>query len=217
MSRSLRRPLTRLLLAVLALGALAAVPSMAQASVVTNGELELLPRASWITYISRFGGSIRALSPATLDSTTTVLTAPLGGLRETTYELVDDLDGSGLASFGGGIEYTVAAHGISVKLRDFSLQVGDPEDTVAELYALADYDPFADYPVAVLTGYALTHIGNVSLSGRFTGDNGPPAIHTWVNAPLTLTSAGATVFNGGANGTYRAGDAFGSINAWVSH
>jgi hypothetical protein len=217
MTRSLRRPLTRLLVAMLALGALAAVPTAAQATVAARGEFQLLPRTSWISYISRFGGSIRALSPATFNTTTSVLTAPLGGLLTTTYDLVDDLDGAGRLSYGGGIEYTVASHGISVKLRDFSVQVGDPEDTVAELYALADYDPFADYPVAVLTGYVLTHIGNLNLSGTFTGVAGPPVRHSWANAPLTLTSGGATVFNGGANGAYRAGDAFGSANFWASN
>ena len=215
MSRSPRRPL-RLLLAVLAFGALAAVPTAARATVVTSGELELLPRASWITYVTRFGGSVSALSPATLDGATSVLTAPLGGLQETTYDLVDDLDGSGLLSFGGGIEYTVAAHGISVKLRDLALHASGPEDTEAELYALADYDPFADFPVATLTGYTLTHIADVNLSGTFTGDAGPPATHTWADAPITLTSGGATVFNGGANGAYRAGDPFGSISAWAA-
>lgn len=49
MHRSFRRPL-RLLLAVLALGAMmVAIPAAAQATVVSNGSFELLPRASATT------------------------------------------------------------------------------------------------------------------------------------------------------------------------
>lgn len=224
MHRSPRGPLG-LLLAVLALAATALLPSAASATVVTSGSLELLPRASWITYVTRFGGTTRALAPATLDTTTNVLTAPFGGLTTTTYETYLDepggepiVEGSGRASFGGGIEYTVSAHFISVKLSDLAFETTSVADTAARVWALADYDPLESPPVAGLTGYVWTHIANADLSAaRFTSALTPLVRHQWQDAPLTLTAAGATVFNGGANGSYRAGSPFGSINAWVAH
>jgi hypothetical protein len=212
MLRSFSGPL-RLLLAVLAFGAMtAAVPAAAQATVATRGSFELLPRTSWVTYIARFGGSIRAISPGTVNSTTNVLTAGLGGLVGTDYDITSTSAGSGTASFAGGIEYTVPSHGISVKLKDFAVYAASPTSTVAEVYALADYLPIGS---GTLTGYVLTHIAYANLSGTFTGTSGPLR-HSWSNAPLALTADGARVFNGGTNGSYRAADPFGSINWWVS-
>lgn len=213
MIRSFSRPL-RLLLAVLALGAMvAAIPAAAQATVVSRGSFELLPRPSWVTYVTRFGGSITAISPGTV-SGTYVLTAGLGNnLITTDYDITSTTAGSGYASFLGGIQYTVPAHGIDVKLKDFTVYAASPTDTVAEVYALADY---RDIATGTLTGYNLLHIAYANLSGTFTGTAGPPVRHSWSNAPLTLTTDGALIFNGGSNGAYRVGDAFGSINWWVS-
>lgn len=212
MIRSFSGPL-RLLLVVLAFGATAAaVPAAAQATVATRGSFELLPRASWIRYIGAFGGSIRAISPGTVNATTNVLTAGLGGLVGTDYDITSSSAGSGTASFAGGIEYTVPAHRISVKLKDFAVYAPSPTSTVGEVYALADY---LSIVTGVLTGYTLTHIANVNLAGTFTGSTGPLR-HSWSNAPLSLTADGALIFNGGTNGSYRATDSFGSINWWVS-
>ncbi|MDW5595696.1 HtaA domain-containing protein [Conexibacter stalactiti] len=212
MLRSFSRPL-RLLLAVLAFGAMtAAVPAAAQATVVSRGSFELLPRPSWVTYVARFGGTIRAISPGSVNATTNVLTAGLGGLTSTTYNLVSTSIGSGRAGFDGGIEYTVPSHGISVKLDDFYVTTTSPTSTVAQVWALADYQ---DIATGTLTGYRLTQIATVNLSGTFTGSTGPLR-HSWSNAPLALTTDGALIFNGGTNGAYRVGDAFGSINWWVS-
>lgn len=212
MLRSFSGPL-RLLLAVLALGATAAaIPAAAQATVVSRGSFELLPRPSWVTYVARFGGSIRAISPGSVNATTNVLTAGLGGLTSTTYNLVSTSIGSGRAGFDGGIEYTVPSHGISVKLDDFYVTTTSPTSTVAQVWALADYQ---DIATGTLTGYRLTQIATANLSGTFTGSSGPLR-HNWSNAPLALTTDGALIFNGGTNGAYRVGDPFGSINWWVS-
>jgi hypothetical protein len=213
MTRSFSGPL-RLLLVVLAFGAsAAALPTAASAAVATRGSFELLPRASWIRYIGAFGGSIRAISPGTVNATTNVLTAGLGGTTSTTYNLVTSTVGSGRAGFDGGIEYTVPSHGISVKLDDFSVTTASPSSTVAQVWAYADYLPIGS---GTLTGYRLTQIATANLSGTFTGSSGPLR-HSWSNAPLVLTTDGALVFNGGVNGSYRAGDPFGSINWWVSN
>ncbi len=54
----------------------------------------------------------------------------------------------------------------------------------------------------------------MNLSGTFTGSVASGVVtHTWATAPLALTADGALAFNGGTNGSYRAGQAFGSINA----
>jgi hypothetical protein len=219
MSRSLRRPLARLLVAVLALGALAVVPSAAQATTVRTGSLELLPHASWINYLTRFGGSITATGSGSLSSN--VLTTPLTATGTTyapllTNPITQVRSGSGALQFSGGIHYQLSAHFINLKLSDFRLVAASTTDTSADLYATVEYDPYetSGPQVTALVNYGVLHIADANLSGTFAGSvSGGVITHAWANAPLALTSDGALAFNGGTNGSYRAGAAFGSINA----
>lgn len=219
MSRSLRRPLTRLLVAMLALGALFAVPTAAQATTVRTGSLELLPHASWISYLTRFGGSITATGSGSLSSN--ILTTPLTATGTTyapvlTNAITQITRGSGALQFSGGIHYQLSAHFINLKLSDFRLVAASQADTSADLYATVEYDPFetSGPQVAALVNYGVLHIADADLSSGFRGSaSGGVITHAWTNAPLTLTTDGALAFNGGINGSYRAGNPFGSINA----
>lgn len=219
MHRSLRGPL-RLLLVVLAFGAMAAVPTVAQATTVTRGSFELLPRASWFSYLAMFGGSASATGSGSFNGTTNVLTTPLTTTGTTyapdlTNAITKVTRGRGALQYSGGIAYLLSAHYIDLKLSDFKLVTTVTGDTAAQLWAHVEYDPLeAGTQVALLVDYGVQQIGDVNLSGTFRGSaSGSVITHAWANAPLTLTADGALAFNGGTNGSYRAGSAFGSINA----
>lgn len=206
MIRSFSGPL-RLLLVVLAFGATAAaVPAAAQATVVSRGNLTLLPRASWVTYVTRFGGSITPLGTATLNRSNELSTV-LGGPVRTTYviDLTIPSEGAGTLGYTGGIEYAVPSHGISVKLRDIEIVLDYESDPVGDVYAQADYYPIGG---SALTGYTRTLIANIDAGAVFSSGSGT---HTWTGAPLILTAAGATIFNGGPNGAYARGNPFGAV------
>lgn len=218
MSRSLRRPLTRLLLVVLAFGAMAVVPTVAQATTVRTGSFELLPHASWVSYLTRFGGSITATGSGTLSSN--ILTTPLTATGTTyapllTNPITQVTRGSGALQFSGGIHYQLSAHYINLKLSDFRLVAASTADTSADLYATVEYDPFetSGPQVTALVNYGVLQIADANLSGTFSGSvSGGVITHGWADAPLALTADGALAFNGGTNGSYRAGQTFGSIN-----
>ncbi|HMJ04490.1 MAG TPA: HtaA domain-containing protein [Conexibacter sp.] len=87
----------------------------------------------------------------------------------------------------GGLRFVVSPHSIDVRLSDIRVvqDAGGNESIVLDAY----YDPISGSPVTE----------NDLDFADLVGDQ------------PQLTSGGATVFNGGSNGSYRAGDAFGAL------
>jgi hypothetical protein len=88
----------------------------------------------------------------------------------------------------GGLDFDMSAHGIDISLSDLKVVVnGSGEQLVAD----ATYVPLGGSTQTLND----TVVADVSSAGA-----------------VTLTAAGATVFNGGSNGSYSAGDAFGTVS-----
>lgn len=158
------------------------VPSAASA-----GQVDWDLRASWLRYVTRWGGRTVAVSPATFSSPT--LSLPQVGTGTGTT-----------AQYDGGFRSTIVLHGVDVQIEDISVDyntgavVGDGHYTPL----LSRSIPFTDWNLFTLTG------GTKSTAG---------ALKWWSGATASLTANGATVFNGGSNGSYAAGQEFGTFEA----
>ena len=93
----------------------------------------------------------------------------------------------------GGLSFAVSAHSVDVRLTD--LRVVKETSGREHIVLDATYTPLGRSPV---TNNDLDFADLVDVRGGAT------------NEPQ-LTSGGATVFNGGSNGSYRTGDAFGAL------
>lgn len=93
----------------------------------------------------------------------------------------------------GGLKYVVTPHSIDVRLTDIKVvkEVSGREHVVLDAY----YKPTSGSPVTVND---LDFADLVDTPGGTTNE-------------LRLTSGGATVFNGGSNGSYAANDPFGRL------
>jgi len=191
------------LAAVSASAAALVAPTMASATVPTPvNDAAWTLRTSWVNYLTNpawYGG----LGQGTITPTssnggfsyedTSGSYAVWPGFTDYAYTWIfDKASDTGtprVVTLKGGLDFDMSAHGISVSFSD--LKVRDAGSGAEELIADASYDPIAGPPRAYLYD---TVIANVSSAGA-----------------VTLTAAGASVFNGGSNGSYSAGSAFGSI------
>jgi len=192
-----------LLVAVTASAAVVA-PTVASATIPTPvNDAAWTLRTSWVNYLTNpvwYGGTSQGTVTATssnggfsYEDTLGSYTTWGGTYNESAYTWIfdksTDTGTPRVVTLQGGLDFDMSAHGISVSLSD--LKVRDAGSGAEELIADASYDPITGPPRAYLYD---TVIANVSSAGA-----------------VTLTTAGASVFNGGSNGSYSNGSAFGSI------
>jgi len=160
------------------------VPAAASA-----GDVSWRLRDSWVTYVTRWGGTTVGVSPASYSSSTRTVTSPQVG------------SGSGdVAAFDGGFRSRILLHGVDIQIVDLSIDfaTGDVKGSGWYTPLLSSRRTFSDWSLFTLTGGA-----------RSSG----AGFKAWTGATPRLTANGATVFNGGDNGSYAAGEEFGTLSA----
>jgi hypothetical protein len=187
------------LLAALALAAPATSSASLPGSTVTTADWDV--RHSWVDYVTNprwflgLGqGTIRYTGGAAAQSG--YGSTSWSGRRIVNYQYGTRFAAAGDSTSGGvrtvqltgGIDFALSVHGIDVRLSDIRVvrDSGGNESVVLDAY----YDPILGDPVTE------NDLDFADLNG---------------SDELALTSGGATVFNGGSNGSYRAGDAFGRL------
>jgi len=95
----------------------------------------------------------------------------------------------------GGLDFDLPLHGIDISLAD--LQVIDNPSGDETLTVDASY-----VPLGATTATTLSDAPAFTIADTASGDG---------TYAVTLTTTGAQIFNGGSNGSYAAGDAFGSV------
>lgn len=183
MSRRLTSRVRMLLSLAAALAAFALVVPAAASA----GEADWTLRSSWVSYVGRWGGTTVAASPATYASGT--VNSPQVGT------------GSGdVASFDGGFRSRILLHGVDVQIEDLSINyaTGDVRGSGWYTPLLSSRRTFSGWSLFTLSG------------GTRTSSTG---LKLWTGATPLLTANGATVFNGGSNGSYAQGEAFGTLTA----
>lgn len=196
-------------LAVVALGASLLAPGAAQAAVPTGvTEVTWNVRTSWINYLTNpawyFGaaqGSVTTTasnggtSSATPGSATTAWGA---GYDEYAYSYDFAVAGDGgsprTTTLEGGLDFDLSAHSIDITLTN--LRLVDNPSGPESLRVDGSYDPLIGSAVPLSDVDAFT-VAETATAGTYA---------------VTLTAAGAAIFNGGSNGSYAAGDAFGSVS-----
>ena len=194
--------------ALLALVAMFLVPAPSQASVpgsVTSVTWNV--RTSWVNYLTNpawflgFGqGSVTttASNGGTSSVAAGSATTSWGGsYTEYAYSYAfgksTDTGTPRVVTLKGGLDFDQSAHSIDVSLAN--LRIVDNPSGVEKLRVDGSYDPLVGSPVS-LTDVDAFEIAENPSSGTYA---------------VTLTAAGAAIFNGGGNGSYAAGDPFGSI------
>lgn len=215
--QSIRTRSRALIAAGMASIALAAIPAAASATVVTRGSAVHTQRESLMNYMYGlgFGGVVSAISPGVFARNTSsyaddTLTVSFTS-ADTTYDIPRSGTARGVIAFDGGIEYTMSAHYIDVSVDDYQVTLASPTDTAAVVSAVVSYDPYETSGPQIVNPTTPTRIDvfTLDLSGVFSG--GGTRTHTWTGAVARLTADGANAFNGGVNGSYSAGDLFGSL------
>lgn len=183
-----------------ALAAVLAVPATSQATVPAPvGTANWTLRQSWVNYLvnpflSLGQGRVTPTGATAADKPVDdPASGAAAGPPSTPYGYVWKV-GSDVTSGGtrtvtlrGGIDFDQPLHGIDISLRNLRVV---PSGTTETLVVDGSYKTTAGSTVT-LTG---TTFGTVSATGA-----------------VTLSAAGASIFNGGANGSYAAGDAFGTV------
>lgn len=183
-----------------ALAAVLAAPATSQATVPAPvGTANWTLRQSWVNYLvnpflSLGQGRVTPTGAAVADKPVAdPASGAAAGPPSTPYGYVWKV-GSDVTSGGtrtvtlrGGIDFDQPLHGIDISLRNLRVV---PSGSTETLVVDGSYKTTAGSTVT-LTG---TTFGTVSATGA-----------------VTLSAAGASIFNGGANGSYAAGDAFGTV------
>jgi hypothetical protein len=186
------------LLAALALAAPATSSAALPGGTVTTTDWDV--RHSWVDYVTNPAwyaglgqGTVTRSGGAASQSGygTTAWRSPWTNYEYgTRFAAASDSTSGGVRTvqLTGALRFVVSPHSIDVRLSDIRVvkDAGGNESVVLDAY----YDPVSGSPVT-----------NDDLS--FATLN--------ASNQLALTSGGATVFNGGGNGSYRAGDAFGAL------
>ncbi|EHN08733.1 hypothetical protein PAI11_44390 [Patulibacter medicamentivorans] len=181
-----------------------AVPAVSSATIpggvtsanwnVRNSWVNYLTNPAWSLWIPPFGSvTATANTPAAGDAAPSG--DPAGGFSThdgTTpfgyvFTVKSDAGSPRTVTLKGGLDFDLPAHGIDISLKNVRVVANGSGE---QLKVDATYVPLAGSTVSA-PGIVL---GNVSSAGA-----------------VTLTAAGATVFNGGSNGSYSAGDAFGTV------
>lgn len=109
------------------------------------------------------------------------------------FGVAGDTGSPRVTTLEGGFDFDLSAHSIDISLTN--LRVVDNPAGDESLRVDGSYDPLMGSVVSLSDVDAFT-IADAAVGG----------VHA-----VTLTAAGAAIFNGGANGSYAAGDAFGSV------
>lgn len=199
------RPTARVVVGLLAMLALA-IPASASAALpagtVSNVDWDV--RHSWVDYVTnpswfaflgqgtvtRTGGSASQTGYGA-----TAWRSPWTDYQYgTRFAAPSDSTSGGVrtVTLTGGITFAMSAHSVDVRLTDVRVvkETSGREHIVLDAY----YDPLSGSPVTV-NDLDFADLRDV----------------TGINNQLQLTSGGATVFNGGSNGSYRAGSEFGRL------
>ncbi|MDO8188690.1 HtaA domain-containing protein [Conexibacter sp. JD483] len=169
-----------------------ALPSAASAS---YGSVDWTLRSSWVTYITTNWAGPGTPGPGTITAI-----SPGRYTRPVVHvEQPSPIVGT-LASYDGGFRSQLPAHYIDVSIDDIRINF-----TSGAVFATGSYVPLG----GSATSYSDQQIA--TLSGG-TQDGGSRQL-LWFDAVPRLTAFGATIFNGGSNGSYRTGDAFGTLTA----
>lgn len=198
--------------AAVALAVLVAGPVLSSGSAqaaVPSGTTEVTwnVRTSWINYVTNpawylgFGqGTVTttASNGGTSSPTPGSATTSWGGSYDESaysydFAVASDTGSPRVTTVEGGLDFDMSAHSIDVSLTN--LRIVDNPSGVERLRVDGSYDPLSG-GVVTLTDVDAFDIAETASGG----------VHA-----VTLTAAGAAIFNGGSNGSYAAGDAFGSI------
>ncbi|GAA4735228.1 hypothetical protein GCM10023350_18730 [Nocardioides endophyticus] len=195
-------------IAVTAIVASLLTPGSAQAAVPTGTtEVTWNVRTSWVNYVTNpawylgFGqGTVTTTasnggtsSPAPGSATTT-----WGGTYDESaysydFGVASDTGSPRTTTLQGGLDFDLSAHSIDISLTN--LRIVDNPSGDEKLRVNGSYDPLSGGPVTLTNVDAFT-IAETASGGVYA---------------VTLTAAGAAIFNGGSNGSYAAGDQFGSV------
>jgi hypothetical protein len=192
--------------AALVAAAALAVPAAAGAY---TGDLDQEYRSSWYNYVH-----FNWPGPGPIGVHDLI---PTSGATEPSTNLFDhgfddgntDYDqgaDEGTVAYDGHIQSRNDAHYIDVRISDLRIEV-DGNDAV--ITAATQYLPLG----GSLTTLTRIDFATADLTGKrsTSGDT-----TTWTDVVPELTADGATVFNGGANGSYSEGTTFGSIDFTVT-
>ncbi|WP_210493446.1 HtaA domain-containing protein [Patulibacter sp. SYSU D01012] len=183
-----------------ALAAVLAVPATSQATVPTGvSTASWNLRHSWVDYLVNPFLSLGQgrVTPTGATAADKPVADPAGGAAagppSTPYGYVWKVGGdvttggTRTVTLRGGLDFDQPLHGIDISLRNLRVV---PSGSTETLVVDGSYKTTAGNTVT-LTG---TTFGTVSATGG-----------------VTLSAAGAAIFNGGSNGSYAAGDAFGTV------
>lgn len=190
------------LLAVLALALPAGASAALPVGTVSNADWDV--RHSWVNYVTNPAWFL-GLGQGTVTRTggaasqtgygVTSWSSPWTNYQYgTRFAAASDTTTGGVRTvqLTGGLQFAMSAHSIDVRLTDIKVK----KETSGRVHVVLDsyYDPLSGAPVSTND---LDFADVVDVTG--------------INNQLQLTSGGATVFNGGANGSYSAGDEFGRL------
>ncbi|MFT4263490.1 MAG: HtaA domain-containing protein [Nocardioides sp.] len=166
-------------------------------------------RTSWVDYLtnpawygytgqgsvavtSSNGGTSTAGSPDTSWSFGIGFT-PTNYAYDYAFDVASDSGSPRTVVLEGGLDFDMSAHSIDISLSDLKIQ--DNSSGPEQLLVDASYVPVGGTEQH-LYDTAAFEISETATSGLYT---------------VTLTEDGAEIFNGGSNGSYAEGDAFGSV------
>lgn len=168
-----------------------AVPSAAQAASLTQTDFTL--KTSWVNYIS---------SPFWKNAQP--ITTSWTSLGSNTYAVPASGTSSTARTHTGSIAFDVDLHDIHVTLANLGV-TRNLSTGVATVSADVSYDPVSSETIVSDRRDVFTF----DATAPAEGDDGE-AIYT--DRVLSLTAGGAQLFNGGSNGSYAAGQAWGDIS-----
>ncbi|HWT94633.1 MAG TPA: HtaA domain-containing protein [Solirubrobacteraceae bacterium] len=168
-----------------------AVPSAAQAASLTQTDFTL--KTSWVNYISN-----------PLWKNAQPITTSWTSLGSNTYAVPVTGTSSTVRTHSGSIAFDVDLHDIHVTLANLTV-TGNTTTGVATVSADVTYDPVSSETIVSDRRDVFTF----PLTGGVEGDDGET---TFTDRVLSLTAGGAQLFNGGSNGSYAAGQAWGDIS-----
>lgn len=183
-------------------------PGGAQAAVPAGTtEVTWNVRTSWVNYVTNpawylgFGqGSVTttASNGGTSSPAPGSATTAWGGMYDEyaysyDFAVAGDTGSPRVTTVRGGLDFDMSAHSIDVSLTN--LRIVDNPSGPERLRVDGSYDPLSGGVVTITNADAF-EIAETASGGGYA---------------VTLTAAGAAIFNGGSNGSYAAGDAFGSL------
>jgi hypothetical protein len=197
-------------IAVVALGATLLAPAGQAHAAVPTGVTDVTwnVRTSWVDYLTNPAfqlwtgqGSVTTTSSngaASTPAAGTGTTAWGGSWTEYAYSyefgVASDTGSPRVTTLQGGLAFEQSWHGIDVELTN--LRIVDDPSGPESLLVDGHYTPLFGSAVPLTNVDAFT-IAETATSGVYT---------------VTLTEAGAEIFNGGDNGSYEANEAFGSVS-----